>query len=73
MAEGDTGSIGGEAQARREVDELTATIEEQLEELRGYAEGAGEWLREFARERPLTAVAIAAGLGFLAGRLLSRS
>lgn len=73
MEEGDMGSVGGEAQTRREVDELTAAVEEQLEELRGYAEVAGEWVREFARERPLTALAIAAGLGFLAGRLLSRS
>lgn len=62
----------GEEHARRDVDDMAASVEEQLAALRGRAEGAGAWLREFARERPITAVAIAVGVGFVVGRLLSR-
>ena len=63
----------GTAQVRREAEELAAGVQEQLEGLRGYAEDAGEWIRGFARERPIAAVAAAAGLGFVLGRLLSRT
>jgi ElaB/YqjD/DUF883 family membrane-anchored ribosome-binding protein len=63
----------GTAQMRDQADNLAATVQEQLEGLRGYAEDAGEFVREFARERPVAAVAIAAGLGFLFGRMLSRT
>ena len=72
--ESDGGRIGeGVAQARREAEELAAGVQEQLEGLRGYAEDAGEWVRGFAKERPVAAVAIAAGIGFVVGRLLSRA
>ncbi len=61
------------SRAKHQAEELAANVQEQLEGARGYAEDAGAWIREFARERPFAAVAIAAGLGFLAGRLLSRT
>ncbi len=68
------GKIGeGTAHLRHEAEELAAGVQEQLEGLRGYAEDAGEWIREFARDRPLAAVAVAAGIGFVLGRLLSRT
>lgn len=71
--ESDGGRIGeATAQARREAEELAAGVQDQLEGLRGYAEDAGEWIREVARERPIVAVAVAAGVGFVLGRLLSR-
>ncbi len=72
--ESDGGRIGeGVAQARREAEELAAGVQEQLEGLRGYAEDAGEWIRGAARERPIVAIAVAAGVGFVLGRLLSRA
>lgn len=72
--ESDGGRIGeGTAHVRREAEELAAGMEEQLEGLRGYAEDAGERIREFARERPIAAIAVAAGIGFVLGRLLSRT
>ena len=40
---------------------------------RGYAEDAGAWVREFARERPMAAIALSVGLGFVVGRMLSRT
>lgn len=61
------------SRAKHQAEELAANVQDQLEDVRGYAEDAGAWIREFARERPFAAVAIAAGLGFLAGRLLSRT
>lgn len=61
------------SRAKHQAEELAANVQEQIEGVRGYAEDAGAWIREFARERPFAAVAIAAGLGFLAGRLLSRT
>ncbi len=66
----DEGTAG---QVRRQAEELAAGAQDQLEELRGYAEEAGEWIRAFARERPVAAIAIAAGVGFLVGRMLSRT
>jgi ElaB/YqjD/DUF883 family membrane-anchored ribosome-binding protein len=70
------GRGGGEGtmdEVRHRAEEMAEGMQEQLEGLRGYAEDAGEWIRGFARERPIAAVAIAVGLGFLAGRLLSRT
>ena len=61
------------ARAKDKAEELAANVQDQLEGVRGYAEDAGAWVREFARERPFAAVAIAAGLGFMFGRLLSRT
>lgn len=64
---GEGGAIG------READRLASEMQDQLEGLRGYAEDAGDFIREFARERPVAAVAIAVGVGFLLGRMLSRT
>jgi ElaB/YqjD/DUF883 family membrane-anchored ribosome-binding protein len=63
----------GTAQMREQAEQLASSVQEQLEGLRGYAEDAGDWVREFARERPVAAVAIAAGIGFFLGRMLSRT
>jgi ElaB/YqjD/DUF883 family membrane-anchored ribosome-binding protein len=45
---------------------------EQVDALRDYAGSADEVIREFARERPVAAIAMAVGVGFLLGRLASR-
>lgn len=60
------------AQMRREAEQMAAGVQAQIEGLRGYAEDAGDWIADFARERPVAAVAIAAGVGFVLGRMLSR-
>ncbi len=67
----DGGGTG--SQAKREAHEIAEGVKERMEGLRGYADDAGEWMREFARERPVLAIALAAGLGFVLGRLLSRT
>jgi ElaB/YqjD/DUF883 family membrane-anchored ribosome-binding protein len=64
---------GTAAEVRRQAGEMAAGVEDQLEALRGYAEDAGEVIRSFARERPWAAIGIAAGVGFLLGRMLSRT
>jgi ElaB/YqjD/DUF883 family membrane-anchored ribosome-binding protein len=69
MESGDGGAQDVRAQAERAMEE----VQDRVEELRGYAEDAGEWMKAFARERPIAAVAIAAGIGFLVGRLFARS
>lgn len=61
------------SQVKREAQEFAEGVKERMEGLRGYADDAGEWMREFARERPVLAIALAAGLGFVLGRLLSRT
>lgn len=73
MENGGRSGEGTAEQVRHRAEELAEGMQEQLEGLRGYAEDAGEWIRTFARERPVAAVAIAVGIGFLAGRLLSRT
>ena len=45
----------------------------QVESLRDYATSADSVIREFARERPMAAVAIAVGVGFMLGRLAART
>jgi len=64
---------GGAQDVRVQAERAMEGVQERVEELRGYAEDAGEWVRSFARERPVAAVAIAAGVGFLLGRLFARS
>jgi ElaB/YqjD/DUF883 family membrane-anchored ribosome-binding protein len=68
MENGGTG-----VKARREAEHLAEEVQDRIEGMRGYAEDAGAWIREFARERPLAAIAVAAGLGFVFGRMLSRT
>lgn len=62
----------GASRLGREAEDMAGRVQDQLEGLRGYAEDAGDWVRAFARERPIAAIAVAVGLGFLVGRLLSR-
>ncbi len=60
----------GAREAMRQVqDRVTGSVDD----LRGYADSADSALREFARERPMLAIACAAGIGFLIGRLASRT
>jgi ElaB/YqjD/DUF883 family membrane-anchored ribosome-binding protein len=63
----------GGTQVKREAERIAAEMQDRLEGMRGYAEDAGAWVREFAREKPLAAIALAVGVGFLFGRLLSRT
>ncbi len=64
---------GSGTQVRRQAERVAAEMQDRLEGMRGYADDAGEWVRGFARERPLAAIAVAVGVGFLFGRLLSRT
>ncbi|HEX9289454.1 MAG TPA: hypothetical protein VF904_08025 [Anaeromyxobacteraceae bacterium] len=61
------------AGARDTVREVQGRMAGGMEDLRGYAETADTTIREFARERPMVAIACAVGLGFLIGRLASRA
>jgi ElaB/YqjD/DUF883 family membrane-anchored ribosome-binding protein len=71
MAENDGGGIAGEA--RDKARDMAHEIQDRFEGMRGYADDAGEWVRTLARERPMTALALAVGVGFVFGRLLSRT
>jgi ElaB/YqjD/DUF883 family membrane-anchored ribosome-binding protein len=64
---------GGAQDVRAQAEQAMEGVQARVEELRGYAEDAGEWVKGFARERPVAAVAIAAGVGFVLGRLFSRT
>ncbi len=54
----------------RQVQEKVAGSMEDIRGMAGTLDGA---IREFAREKPLVAIACAIGAGFLIGRLASRS
>jgi ElaB/YqjD/DUF883 family membrane-anchored ribosome-binding protein len=69
----ENGGRAGVQQLKQNAGEVAQQVQDRVEEMRGYAEDAGEWIRAFARERPIAAVAIAVGLGFVVGRLLSRT
>lgn len=69
----ENGGSGVGAQARRDVERIADDVQDRIEGLRGYAEDAGDWIREFAREKPVAALAVAAGIGFVLGRMLSRT
>jgi ElaB/YqjD/DUF883 family membrane-anchored ribosome-binding protein len=64
---------GGGTQVKHEAERIAAEMQHRLEGMRGYADDAGAWIKEFAREKPLAAIAVAVGVGFLFGRLLSRT
>ncbi len=59
--------------AREAMRQVQDRVSGSMEDLRGYAETADSAIREFARERPLMAIACAVGIGFLIGRLASRT
>jgi ElaB/YqjD/DUF883 family membrane-anchored ribosome-binding protein len=67
------GSRDVAASARESLREAQGKVEAGMESLRGYAGSADATIREFARERPLLAIACALGLGFVIGRLASRT
>jgi len=52
---------------------MAREVEDRLEGMRGYADDAEEWIRTLAREKPLVALGLAVGVGFVFGRLLSRT
>lgn len=58
---------------RSQASAMASGVEQRIDDLRGYAEDAGSMIREYAREHPWAAVGIAAGIGFLLGRILSRT
>jgi ElaB/YqjD/DUF883 family membrane-anchored ribosome-binding protein len=61
------------SQLKQNAGDVARQVQDRMEEVRGYAEDAGDWIRAFARERPVAAIAVAAGVGFIVGRLLSRT
>ncbi len=64
---------GGRAESvRDQAAGMAAGVQDQLDDLRGYVEDAGTVVRDYAREHPWAAIGIAAGIGFVIGRLLSR-
>lgn len=70
------GTNGGEdvaSQARGTLREVQGRVSEGMGELRAYADSMDTAVRDFARERPLVAVACALGVGFILGRLASRT
>lgn len=69
----DDGGRGGAGSARERMGEIAGDVQDRLEGMRGYAEDAGEWIRALARERPWVAIAAAVGIGFVVGRLASRT
>ncbi len=69
---GRTGSSTGE-QMREGMHHVQQNLEDRLEGLREYADSADTWIRSFARDRPFLAIGCAIGLGFLVGRLASRT
>jgi ElaB/YqjD/DUF883 family membrane-anchored ribosome-binding protein len=61
------------ADAKDKVRQVQGRVTEGLEDFRGYMDTADGAIRDFAREKPLVAIACAVGVGFLIGRLASRT
>jgi ElaB/YqjD/DUF883 family membrane-anchored ribosome-binding protein len=59
--------------AREAMRQVQGKVTDGMDGLRGYADTADTTIREFARERPLLAIACAVGIGFVIGRLASRA
>jgi ElaB/YqjD/DUF883 family membrane-anchored ribosome-binding protein len=70
--ENENGGDRASESVRRQAAGVAAGVQDQLDEFRGYMEDAGSVVRDYAREHPWTAIGIAAGIGFVVGRLLSR-
>lgn len=68
-----SGNTDVAADARETLRQVQGRVTGGLEDLRGYAESADSAIREFARERPLLALGCAIGIGFVIGRLASRT
>lgn len=79
MAEnGGGGELGDQARdaaqkARETARGVAREVEGRVDEMRGYADDASEWVRALAREKPMVALGVAVGVGFVLGRLLSRT
>lgn len=67
------GRTSGASHLKQNAGDLAQNVQDRMEDVRGYAEDAGEWIRQFAREKPMAAIAVAVGVGFVFGRLLSRT
>ncbi|WP_242341093.1 hypothetical protein, partial [Anaeromyxobacter sp. SG66] len=57
---------------RQGAGDIAQDVQDRIEELRGYAEDAGEIVRNFARERPVAGGGGAARGGGGGGRRMSR-
>jgi ElaB/YqjD/DUF883 family membrane-anchored ribosome-binding protein len=67
------GSRDVTGQAKDAMRQVQGRVTEGLEDFRGYMDTADGAIRDFAREKPLVAIACAVGIGFLIGRLASRA
>ena len=67
------GSRDMAAGAKDAMRQVQGRVTEGLDEFRGYVDAADSAIRDFAREKPLVAIACAVGVGFLIGRLASRT
>jgi ElaB/YqjD/DUF883 family membrane-anchored ribosome-binding protein len=61
------------ADAKDTIRQVQGRVTEGFEDFRGYMDTADSAIRDFAREKPLMAIACAVGIGFLIGRLASRT
>jgi ElaB/YqjD/DUF883 family membrane-anchored ribosome-binding protein len=59
--------------AKETISQVQGRMNEGLEDFRGYLDTADGAVRDFAREKPLLAIACAVGLGFIIGRIASRA
>jgi ElaB/YqjD/DUF883 family membrane-anchored ribosome-binding protein len=59
--------------ARDTMRQVQERVAGSMQDIRGYAGSADSAIREFAREKPLLAIACAVGVGFLIGRIASRT
>jgi ElaB/YqjD/DUF883 family membrane-anchored ribosome-binding protein len=59
--------------ARDAMRQVQGKVTDGMEGLRSAADTADSTIREFARERPMVAIACAVGIGFIIGRLASRA
>ncbi len=68
----ETGAAAGRraGQASRPLDEIGSEVSQQVDELRGRLDETLEQAAEFIRQRPGTALLVAAGLGYLVGRIV---